>query len=344
MGKIVGLTYDLKKDWHPNSGDPVDAAAELDSEKTIDSVVEAIESGGHTVKRIGNVHRLLSQIDHLGVDIVFNIAEGHNGRNRESQIPLLLEMKEIPFVGADALSLGVALDKVMAKKCFIADKIPTPRYFDAANTDDLKPLNTIGYPLIVKCRYEGSSKGLSKKSRVENYQGLKEQVDRIHKVYKQSALVEEFIRGTEFTVGVLGHEKPETMPVVQVQIEGKLELGDDFYTFSRLENSGLVQYICPTKISKALNDQLQGLAVRAYKSVDCRDFGRVDFRVDDKGNPYVLEINPLPSLSTEDVFCIAPKAMGISYEMMINRILNYGLKRYGLMNGKFNKAVANVKP
>ncbi len=343
MSKTVGLTYDLKEDWSANPNDPQDAAAELDTVKTIDSIAQALEAGGNRVKKIGNVNHLLSQIDDLDVDIVFNIAEGHYGRNRESQVPLLLEMKNIPFVGGDALTLGVTLDKIIAKKCFIADGIPTPRYFDAKDTDDLEKLNTIGFPLIAKCRFEGSSKGLSRRSRVENYAELKEQVDLISKVYKQSAIVEEFIRGTEFTVGVLGNEKPEALAVVQVQLEGKLNLGDDFYTFSRLQRPEMVVYVCPTKISKKLNDELQELAIQAYKSVDCRDFGRVDFRVDEKGRPYVLEINPLPCLSKEDVFYIAPKAMGVSYDEMINRILAYGLERYGLTNGKYKGSRASVK-
>ena len=334
MGKIIGFTYDLKQDWQPQADEPADAAAELDSQKTIDEVAAAIEANGYTVKRIGNVNRLLPQIDHLGVDIVFNIAEGYFGRNRESQIPLLLEMKGIPFIGADALSLGITLDKVAAKKCFIADHIPTPRYFTVYETDHLDTFKELHFPLIVKCRYEGSSKGLSRKSRVTNFEELKEQIARVHSVYKQPAIVEEFIKGTEFTVGVLGNEKPEPLAIVQVEIEGKLNLGDDFYTFSRLAQPDLVKYICPAKISKVLNGQLQELAIRAYKSVDCRDFGRVDFRVDEQGKPFVLEINPLPCLSKEDVFFIAPKAMGISYEDMINRIIHYGLERNGLNNGK----------
>ncbi len=337
MKKTIGFTYDLKQDWAPKPNDPADAAAELDSQKTIDEIVTAIEANGYTVKRIGNVNRLLPQIDHLGVDIVFNIAEGQVGRNRESQIPLLLEMKGIPFVGADALSLGITLDKVAAKKCFIADGIPTPRYFTVYENDDLETFPKLNFPLIVKCRYEGSSKGLSKKSRVTNFEELKEQVDRVHSVYKQPAIVEEFIKGTEFTVGVLGNEKLEVLAVVQVEIEGKLNLGDDFYTFSRLARPELVRYVCPANIPKALDDRLQELAILAYKSVDCRDFGRVDFRVDEKGNPFVLEINPLPCLSKEDVFFIAPKAMGISYEDMINRIIHFGLERNGLNNGKLHK-------
>ncbi len=343
MPKIIGLTYDLKEDWKFQPGDPKDANAELDTVKTIDSIASAIETGGHQVKRIGNVYNLLNQIDHLGVDIVFNIAEGHWGRNRESQVPVILEMKQIPFVGSDGLALGITLDKIIGKKCFIADGIPTPRYFEVREGDDLKKLNAIGFPLIVKPRFEGSSKGLSKNSRVIDYPGLQQQADLINRQYKQGALVEEFIKGTEFTVGVIGNKHPFAMPVVQVKIEGKLNLGDDFYTFSRLLQPDLVEYICPADIPEGLSNKLKDLAVRAYRSVECSDFGRVDFRVDEKGNPFVLEINPLPCLSREDVFFFAAKALGITYEDMINRILDFGLERHGLSDEKVkNCKVADV--
>jgi D-alanine-D-alanine ligase len=341
MGKKVGITYDLKTDWVKNPDEPVDINAELDSPETIDRIAQALEKGGHTVKRIGNVQKLLFQIDRLDVDIVFNIAEGRRGRNRESQVPMILEMYNIPCVGADALCLGITLDKYVTKKMMVADGIPTPRFFSANTTDDMKALNTIGYPLIVKTRHEGTSKGLTKSSRVTNLQELKKQVGMINKQYHQPALVEEFIKGTEFTVPVLGNDAPVAMPVLQVIIDGNTNLGDDFYTFEYVSYHGL-QYVCPAKISSALTKQLQDLAVRTYRCVECRDFGRVDFRVDEKGNLYVLEINPLPSLAKNDAFNIFPTVIGADYTKVINEILNFGLQRYGLCD-KFDSEVLHYK-
>lgn len=124
--KTVGLTYDLKTDYEFKEGDPEDANAEFDAPSTIDVIAKAIESCGFKVERIGNVTKLLEKMDHLDVDIVFNISEGVSGRNRESQVPILLEMIDKPFVGADALTLSLTLDKIMAKKIFIAEGIPTP--------------------------------------------------------------------------------------------------------------------------------------------------------------------------------------------------------------------------
>ena len=130
--KTVGLTYDLKTDYQFKEGDPVDANAEFDHPSTIDVIAQAIEANGFKVERIGNAGNLLERMSSLKVDIVFNISEGLSGRNRESQVPILLEMAGIPFVGADALTLGLTLDNVMAKKIFIADKIPTPKFFEVS--------------------------------------------------------------------------------------------------------------------------------------------------------------------------------------------------------------------
>ena len=163
MGKIVGITYDLKSDWQGSQDDPIDAAAELDGHKTIECLKNALESAGHKVVLIGGARQLIDRVTSgdLKVDIVFNISEGFKGRNRESQVPAILDLYNIPFVGADALTLGVTLDKVVAKKCFIADGIPTARYFKASLEDNLFELNTIGFPLFVKTLHEGTSKGIT---------------------------------------------------------------------------------------------------------------------------------------------------------------------------------------
>jgi len=327
--KTVGLTYDLKTDYKFKEGDPLDANAEFDHPSTIDVIAKAIAANGFKVKKIGNAANLLEKIDNLGVDIVFNISEGLTGRNRESQVPILLEMAGVPFVGADALTLGLTLDKVMAKKIFIAENIPTPKFFEVASPEALLNIDHCKFPLIVKPRFEGSSKGLSENSRVEDFDGLKQQVEYITKTYKQPALIEEFISGQEFTVALIGNNPVEALPPVQVRIDGELNLGDLFYTFNRI-SSDRAGYVCPAQIDDKLNKKLMDLAVRTYKAVECCDFGRVDFRVDKKGNPFVLEINPLPSLSTEDVFMFIAKYMGISYDDIIAKIINAALQRHKL--------------
>lgn len=329
--KKVGLTYDLKTDYNFKEDDPPDANAEFDHPTTIDIIASAIESNGFEVKKIGNAINVLERLNTLkdDVDIVFNISEGIGSRNRESHVPILLEMAEIPFVGSDALTLGLTLDKIMAKKVFMSDGIPTPKFFEIKAIEELVNIDHCRFPLIVKPRFEGSSKGLNESSRVENEDALKKQVEFVINRYNQPALIEEFIRGKEFTVAIVGNDPPEALPAVQVQIDGDLALGDKFYTFARISSDKL-QYVCPAKISQELEKKMHDLALKTYRAVDCVDFGRVDFRVDEQNNPFVLEINPLPSLSTEDVFMLLAQIKGMTYEDMIGRILNSAIKRCNL--------------
>lgn len=327
--KTVGLTYDLKTDYKFKKGDPPDANAEFDHPSTINVIAKAIESQGVKVKKLGNAINILENIDRLGVDIVFNISEGLSGRNRESQVPALLEMKDIPFVGSDALTLGMTLDKIIAKKIFIAEGISTPKFLEVKDVSSLNGSDHLNFPLIVKPRFEGSSKGLTEDSRVENAEDLKKQAGYIIDTYKQPALVEEFISGQEFTVAIVGNDPPEVFAPVQIKIDGRLNLNDKFYTFARITSDKL-HYICPPRINSSLKNKLLELALKTYEAVECLDFGRVDFRVDSEGNAYVLEINPLPSLSTSDVFPLVAREAGMNYQEIIGKILQSAFKRYNL--------------
>jgi len=324
----VGLAYDLRTDYIYKPGDPPDVNAEFDHPGTVDVIADAIESGGHTLQKIGNIDDLLKSLDTLDVDIVFNICEGMHGRNRESQVPMLLELKGIPFVGADALSLGLTLDKIITKKILKAHGIPTPGHVEIK---DVQSLNGARYnfPLIVKPRFEGSSKGLNDNSLVKDKASLRRQSKWIIEKYDQPALAEEFISGEEFTIGIIGNEDPKTLPVVQVEIEGKMDLGELFYTFNMIHSED-VRYVCPAPIPKKKQRLLQDLAIATYQATECRDFARVDIRVDANGAAYVLEINPLPSLSTEDVFGIAADHLKISYNRIVLDILDAAIKRYGI--------------
>ncbi len=320
------MTYDLKTEYVFKSDDPPDANAEFDHPDTVGAIQQAMEAMGHRVIRIGNAEGLLRQWDQLKVDLVFNIAEGYAGRNREAQVPILLEMRGIPYTGSDGLTQALTLDKLMTKKVLISEGISTPRFFEMAHPHDPLPQDLV-FPLIVKPRYEGSSKGLSENSVVCSPPALRAQVQWLIQTYRQPALVEEFIRGNEFTVTILGNEHPEVLPVVRIQINGRNELGDLFYTFARIAEG--VKYLCPAGIDPSLEKRLQELALATYRAVGCRDFGRVDFRVDERGKPYVLEINALPSLSTEDVFGILAQHLGLSYNAMIAKIVEAAIQRCG---------------
>ena len=212
---------------------------------------------------------------------------------------------------------------------FKADGVRTPKYFVADRGMNGLNYDSMKFPLIVKPRHEGSSKGIFDDSVVSNRKELRDRIEKIIKTYQQSALVEEFISGMEFTVLVIGNGHPKALPSVQIEILGKVQLGNLTYTSRRLDNTD-VDCICPAKISRVLEKKIGAVAIKAYQTVGCRDFGRVDIRVDSKGCPYVLEVNPLPSLSPEDIFPPVAVASGMTYDELVVKIIDIALKRYGL--------------
>jgi len=330
MARTIGFTYDLKEDFPLKEGEPEDFNAEFDVKEIIDSAEEAIKSCGHKVVLIGNVNNLLKMLPDLSIDIVFNICEGRGSRNREAQVPIILETYGIPYIGSDGLTMSLALDKIMTKKILNAERIPTPHYLGISKMDDLINLDHMKFPMIVKLRNEGTSKGLSDNSVVHNRKELNNQAEFLFDRYDSSPLIiEKLITGKEITVPIIGNSPAEVFPSVQCSIKDQLDLGEMIYTYERVNAE--LEYICPSKISKRLEKKLRDLALRTYKAIECLDFGRVDFRIDQKGNPYVLEINPLPSISTEDVFSMSPSVVGVDYNKAINKIIDSGLKRNGLI-------------
>jgi len=328
MSKIIGFTYDPIEEFVFEPSDAPDANAEHDYEDTVDFIADAIRANGHKVIKIGSAKSLLQKLPELKVDIVFNLAEGRYGRNRESEVPLICEMIKIPYVGSDALTMSLTMDKAMTKKILRAEGIPTAKYCLARSPKDVeKCLEKMAFPMIVKPNCEGSSKGMSEKSKVNNLEELKKQATYIINTYCQPALVEEFISGREYTVGIIGNENPEILPAAQIRINNVTDLGDNFYTFTRVNENNELDYTCeniPEEMAKKLSD----LALATYRAVDCLDFGRVDFRVDKNNNPYVLELNALPCLSNEDVFAVVADYLKIPFSDIMKKILNAAFTRY----------------
>ncbi|MBI3291522.1 MAG: hypothetical protein HYZ73_01755 [Elusimicrobia bacterium] len=325
----IGFTYDAKADYELRPGDLPDRFDEFDGGTTLQEIEEALRSEGHEVTRIGHVRNLLQRLT-AGErwDIVFNIAEGLDGRNRESQIPMLLELFGQPFTASDALTMGMTLDKTIAKKIVSVHGVPTPRFLEVRRVDDLSQA-ALKFPAIVKPSEEGTSKGLSPESVVRTPKQLATRVGWVLDTYRQPALVEEFIVGQEFTVAVVGNDPPEALPPVQIAIAGQTDLGEEFYTHARVE-SNEIEYLCPAPISPAVDQQLRTIALQAFQALECRDVARIDIRMDRTGTPFFLECNPLPNLGQIDVFPKIARAIGQSYDSLILRILHAACKRYGL--------------
>jgi len=326
----VGITYNLKKDFAGSENRPVDTLEEYDAEETIDAIKAVLEGEGHEVIKLGGGPGLIDRLKQTAVDLVFNIAEGFQGRNREAHIPALLEFMNIPYTGSDPLTLSVTLDKSMAKRIVMSEAIPTPRFRKVRGMEDLHRLD-LPYPLFVKLCDEGSSKGVRLNSRVGDRQALEERLEWLLKTYGPPVLVEEFVSGPEFTVGVLGNERPEVLGVMQVEIKG-VPPDQAIYSLEiKREWEKRVAYHCPPPIGQALLQQIEEVAVQAYQVLDCRDVSRVDLRVGKDGIPYFLEINPLPGLSpVYGDLPIMAKGMGWTYERLVRTIFHHALSRYGL--------------
>jgi D-alanine-D-alanine ligase len=329
----IGLVYDTFDAYPWSEDDPPDADAEYEPEETVDTLADTVRHMGHTPVRVGTAFDLRERLcEGLALDAAINVAEGARSRNREAYAPILLEMAGIPCLGSDALTLSVTLDKAWTKDLVAAADVPTPphRVFSepaAIDPDDLPP-----FPLFVKPRYEGTSKGITPQSRVEDAAALRDAVDRVTATYDQDAVVEGFVEGGgEFTVAVVGHDPPEALPVLQRAVEPDTGIG-----VHALEHRGAPSaetdwdHDLAGTLEPALEDRLQTLALRVFETLDCRDFARADFRVDAQGQAWFLEVNPLPTFAPDDTFAIIAEIMGREYVDYLAGVFGRGLRRLGV--------------
>jgi D-alanine-D-alanine ligase len=330
MGLKVGITYNLKKDFSSAPDQPPDALEEFDAEETIDAIQRVLEEEGHTVFKLGGDVGLIDRLRETPVDMVFNIAEGLQGRNREAHIPALLEFLGIPYTGSDPLTLSLTLDKSAAKRILISEGVPTPRFRKVIRLEDLQD-SGLRYPLFIKPCYEGSSKGVRLDSKVWDPPSLREKTKWLLEAYPSPVLIEEFIQGPEFTVGVHGNEAPAVIGVMEIEILG-VPPHDAIYSLEiKREWEKKVRYHCPPPISRGLLKRIEEVALQVYRILECRDISRVDFRVGEDGEAYFLEVNPLPGLSpVYGDLPIMARHMGWSYEQLVQTIFRHALTRYGL--------------
>lgn len=330
----VGLVYDVFDTYPWQADEPADADAEYEPEATVEALEQAVQQLGHEPVRVGSARDLLQQLSDLNIDAAINITEDARSRNREAYAPILLEMAGIPYLGSDALTLSLSLDKAWTKDLAVAVKVPTPPYRIFSSSDQIDPLNLPGqFPLFVKPRYEGSAKGITADSKVDDLGALRKQVDHITKTYQQDALAERFIvGGGEFTVAIIGNDPPQVLPVLQRAVEATTRIG-----LHALEHRGAPQpkkewkYDLEGQLTPELEDALQQLALRVYTKLECRDFARLDFRVDHNGHPWFLEINPLPTFDPEGNFAILAELAGRTYPEFLADVLKRGFVRLGIL-------------
>jgi len=338
----IGLSFDLKDAVAPlapgqaessgKSSAPEDAFEEYDAVETINALQKAIEAGGHSVVRLGGGRDFLNRVLREKVDFVFNISEGLGCyRSREAQVPSVLEMLDIPYSGADPQCLAVCLDKGLAKKIVALEGVKTPawRVVSCVPGPEMD-WKALPYPAFVKPLWEGSSKGIRLKSLVQGPQEMEKLVPELLDVYRQPVLIEEFIKGDEVTVGMLGNSPPRVMGIMRIKPRNKEE--NFVYSLEvKRDYERLVEYECPAVLKPETIRLINEYSQKTFEVLGCRDFARVDFRIDADGTPCFLEINPLAGLNprSSDIIIMAG-LIGLKYNDVIGSILDAALKRNSL--------------
>ena len=324
----VGFAFNVKR-VTPDLNGEQDDEAEYDSPETLQAIREAIASYGHEVVDLEASSDLPLQLASTPVDVVFNIAEGFRGRSRESQVPALLELLDIPYTGSDPAALNVSLDKALAKRMVKTHGVPTPDYLVMNTGRERLPRELGPFPLIVKPVAEGTSKGVTPRSVVRDEAELREVARELIQKYRQPALVEQYVAGREFTLGLLGERRPRVLPPMEVVF---LDRDDPtpVYSFAmKQQASQKIRYQVPARLSPRELERLERAARECFAALGCRDVARLDFRMDAEGRVFFIESNPLPGLTPgwSDLVLIA-QAAGIEYRALIGEILSFAIRRY----------------
>jgi len=328
----IGLTYDLKSVYMSRGLDE-EAAAEFDREDTVAAVEAALSGLGHRTERIGNLFELIGRLSagHRW-DLVFNIAEGLYGIGREAQVPALLDAFCIPYTFSDPLVLCLTLHKAMTKRIVRDAGIPTPDFAVVEKPEDVQAVS-FAPPFFVKPVAEGTGKGISAASLVQSAGGLDPVVQRLLSAYPQGLLVEQYLPGREFTVGILGTgAEARALGVMEVYLENRAEPGAYGYE-NKKDYENRVRYRLLPLETDAAAAGAGALSLKAWRVLGCRDGGRIDVRCDAAGRPQFIEVNPLAGIHPVDsdlpILC---SLAGISYQRLIEGILASAAKRIENIN------------
>lgn len=325
---VAGISYNLKKGI---VSDAEDIEAEYDSFDTILAIKDAFEAADVRVELLEANADFTEKLKSTKVDIVFNIAEGTTGRGREAQVPAILNFLGIPFSGSDETTLCLALDKALTKRFLSTLNITTPAY-QLIKTPEFKLDTALHFPLIVKPDSEGSSKGISDLAIVDSEEQLYSLINRNFKLYGQPMLAEEYIKGREFTVGILGNGNDmrvfEPLEIIYLKEDRESRI----YSYNVKRNyKKYIQYSCPPLLDAVTTQKMKDMAAKIYMALDCRDFSRIDFRLSEDGIIYFIEINPLPGLAPGySDFPMLAEFCGMDYQTLVVNVLNSALKRYGM--------------
>ncbi|HEX5470842.1 MAG TPA: D-alanine--D-alanine ligase, partial [Lacipirellulaceae bacterium] len=290
----IGFTYDLRSNYLA-AGFGEEETAEFDQLGTIEAIDGALCELGHTVDRIGNARDLIVRLaagDRW--DLVFNICEGLRGRGREAQVPVILDVYEIPYTFADPAALCVCLDKGLTKTVLRSHGLPTPDWHVAGNVDEIERCE-VAFPVIAKPLAEGTGKGIDTASKVDRSASLRPVCERLLRKYEQPVLIEQFLPGREFTVGLLGTaDDAEVAGTLEILLRDVAEPGVYSY-LNKEESESLCEYRLVHGSDKAVAES-ERIALAAWRAMNGRDAGRIDIRCNESGDPQIMEINPLAGM------------------------------------------------
>jgi len=317
----VGLTYDLRS-WYIDRGYSMDETAEFDKQETVDALENSLKLMGYETEPIGNAFQLIEALA-AGKrwDIVFNIAEGLYGDGRESVVPAILDQYKIPYVFSGPVIMGLSLNKHLAKLVVAASGVPVSPGYLITELKDLGKCN-LKYPLFVKPVSEGTGKGITEKSLVSTSAELSKMVEWILSEFRQPALVEEYLPGREFTVGIVGYgDEAQAIGGMEVMTINNLP-----YSVEVKEN---YQNYCTYKpLDTDIIDECKTVALSAWKALDAVDAGRVDLKADRHGKICFIEANPLAGLNpVHSDLPILSRMYGVEYQTLLEMIMKAAIKR-----------------
>jgi len=341
----IGITFDLREQYLAE-GFSEEETAEFDRADTIDEIENALRELGHQTDRIGNARELMHRLvmgDNW--DLVFNICEGLRGAGREAQVPAILDVYDIPYTFADPCVMSVCLDKAVTK-CVVRNAgVPTPQFVvvnDQAGIAKLDEGKLFHFPLFAKPIAEGTGKGVTPASRVNNADELESVCRELLHRYDQPVLIEEFLPGREFTVGIIGTGQDSyCLGTLEIILLENAEA--EVYSYVNKERcEELVEYRCVDANDDRQVRRAEQIALAAWRALGCRDGGRIDLRCDSQGNPQFLEANPLAGLhpSHSDLPMLAT-ALGMEYSELVRRIVDSAATR---CNSVFNRRAVPLGP
>jgi D-alanine-D-alanine ligase len=327
----IGVTYDLRADYLA-MGMSEEDSAEFDAEITIAAITDALAGLGHLPIRIGNIRALTEKLA-AGerYDAVFNICEGLSGYAREAQVPALLEAYNIPCVFSDALTLALTLDKAWTKRIVRDAGVPTAPFALIERVTDVSRI-ALPFPLFLKPVAEGSGKGVNARSKVENKSELRSVASALLARFRQPVLVEAYLPGREFTVGIVGTgDDARALGVLDIVPTDKAVGIDYGYENKERCDDNIAYRLIDDEAAAAAAD----VAIKAWRALRCRDGGRVDIRCDELGQPHFLEVNPLAGLNPEHSdLCFLARFKGLAYQELIGLIMSSFLKRHPELAGR----------